>query len=151
MTAALPLADTLSGDHAPTPSPAVAAEAAVLDERALAQLQQLDPQGQSGIVRRVLQTYQRSLERFVLDVDRARAAADHPALARLTHTLRSSSASVGALQLSVLCKRIETGIRDHQLDDLPILLDALRVESGRVQTALAAILIDPGHVPPTDP
>ncbi|MFN9451462.1 MAG: Hpt domain-containing protein [Rubrivivax sp.] len=151
MTAAPPLADTPSEAQAPTPLSALAPDAAVLDAQALAQLHQLDPQGHSGIVRRVLQTYQRSLERFVADVDHARAAADHPALARLTHTLRSSSASVGAMQLSVLCKRIETGIRGQQLDELPVLLDALRLESGRVQTALAAMLVDLGHAPPTAP
>lgn len=121
----------------------------MLDPQALAQLHQLDPHGNSGIVLRVLQTYQRSLERFVTEVQSARASADHRTLSRLTHTLRSSSASVGALELSGLCKRIETDIREGRSADLPVLLDALQIESGRVQTALAAMLTLDGEVKPT--
>jgi hypothetical protein len=127
-----------------SPEPADPALPAI-DAAALAQLRELDPQGSSGIVTRVLQTYQRSLARFVSDVEAARAAGDIPTLGRLTHTLRSSSASVGALQLSALCRQVESQVRDRQLDDLPVLLDALLVESSRVQVELADMLGDNRH------
>ena len=119
--------------------------APAIDVAALAQLQQLDPGGSSGIVKRVLQTYQRSLERFLQDVQSARANADHDALGRLAHTLRSSSASVGALGVSHLCQLIETQVREQHEAALPVLLDALALESVRVQTALAAMLGDFDH------
>jgi HPt (histidine-containing phosphotransfer) domain-containing protein len=122
---------------------------AVLDPQALEQLRQLDPQGTSGIVLRVLQTYQRSLDRFVTDVQSATASGDHAALGRLTHTLRSSSASVGALRLSGLCKAIESDIREGRTAELPVLLDALQAECASVQLALAAMLTGQAAVQPS--
>jgi HPt (histidine-containing phosphotransfer) domain-containing protein len=122
---------------------------AELDAGALAQLQELDPSGTSGIVKRVLQTYQRSLTRFESEVKKARDEQDQAALARLTHTLRSSSASVGALTLSALCKQVETQIREQQVAGMDVLLDALQRETGRVQTALAAMLAADGCIPPS--
>ncbi|MBL8328443.1 MAG: Hpt domain-containing protein [Rubrivivax sp.] len=111
-----------------------------LDPVALEQLRLLDPTGAANIVVRVLETYQRSLTRSMQEAQAARAAGDHSTLGRLTHTLRSSSASVGALQFSALCKEIEALVREGRTGELESRLDALQDESVRVQAALAAML-----------
>lgn len=128
-----------------TETPAGAGEApSALDLPTLAQLEQLDPTGTSHIVQRVLETYQRSLVKAMADFAAARAAADMPVLMRIAHTLRSSSASVGALVLSGCCRAVELHIRDGQLEGIDPLLQELQNESERVQAAVADMLVGKG-------
>src|SRR4051812_22084177 len=75
----------------------------VLDMASLDQLRQLDPSGNSGFLARVLGTYIRSLERHEAEARQARGAAQWETFARAAHTLKSASASVGALVFSQIC------------------------------------------------
>jgi HPt (histidine-containing phosphotransfer) domain-containing protein len=119
--------------------------APAIDLPTLGQLSQLDPTGAHGIVQRVLATYERSLGRSIAEFETAEAERDTAAIGRLAHTLRSSSASVGALVLSGHCKAVENLVRDGQLERLPAALQALQNESVRVRAAVAAMLVDRGN------
>lgn len=118
-----------------------------IDLTALALLDQLDPGGRQGVVGRILQTYQRSLQRAIDDLAAARAVGDLAGIGRLVHKLRSASASIGALPLSQACRAIEEDIRESRTADIEVALQALQNESVRVRTALAAILADRGSPP----
>ena len=85
---------------------------------------------------------------YVLEAHRRQGLADwmietlreHPdlqGLRHVAHTLKSSSASVGALQLSALCADIERMVRENQTDGLEARLDAMADEGGRVLAALS--------------
>ena len=110
--------------------------AGVLDAQALARLQELDPEGKAGLVKRVLETYTRSLASLLAQLATARAAADAQGQRHVAHTLKSSSASVGALKLSELCADIERRLREGALDGMDCHLDDLRAEGERVLAAL---------------
>lgn len=119
------------------PCQPVDAWAAVLDGDALAKLQALDPQGQAGLVARVIGTYVTSLDRLATQFGAARVAGDLPGLRHVAHTLKSSSASVGALALSTLCAAVEQQVRDGASAELLApQLDALAAEAARVLGAL---------------
>ncbi len=122
----------------PTNTPAVAGlpGAGVLDAGALARLQGLDPSGQAGLMARVLSTYTRSLERQLDILSSARLDADVQAQRHVAHTLKSSSASVGALQLSALCADVEHKLRNGQVEGIELQLDALTLEAARILAAL---------------
>jgi histidine phosphotransfer protein HptB len=115
----------------------------VLDAASVAALHQLDPTGANRLVPRVLTTYRSSLDRLLGQLTLARAREDAASLRLVTHTLKSSSASVGALALSALCAKAEQAVRDGRLDSLPLLLDQLEVESARVDAAVLQLLSDP--------
>jgi HPt (histidine-containing phosphotransfer) domain-containing protein len=115
----------------------------VLDTASLDQLRQLDPTGGSGFVARVLGTYVRSLERHEADARQAWQARQWDALSRTAHTLKSASASVGALVFSGLCAEVETHIRQQSFDRLEPLLHRFFHEAARVRDAVLAQL--PGH------
>jgi HPt (histidine-containing phosphotransfer) domain-containing protein len=115
----------------------------ILDAGSLARLSELDPKGQAGLVMRVVTTYTQSLRRLLGELARARASADLEAMRHVAHTLKSSSASVGALQLSALCAEIERDVRDRQTDGLDTRLDAMAREGGRVLAALDPAPADP--------
>ena len=112
---------------------------ALLDAAALARLHELDPQGQSGLVQRVLATYTQSLRRLLAQLRTARAGADREAMRHAAHTLKSSSASVGALDLSALCAQAEASLRDGGGSaDEATLLDRLQAEGERILGGLSA-------------
>jgi histidine phosphotransfer protein HptB len=118
------------------PSSARPPAGGVLDTQALARLQDLDPSGQAGLVARVLATYAQSLQRLLEQLHVARDAADAQAMRLIAHTLKSSSASVGALKLSALCAETEQRLRDGRPDGLVALLDELTAEGVRVLVAV---------------
>lgn len=109
----------------------------VLDGEALDKLHALDPQGRAGLVARVIGTYVVSLQRLLAQFDAARATGDASGLRHVAHTLKSSSASVGALALSGLCAAVEQQVREGApAEMLAPNLDALGAEAARVLAAL---------------
>jgi HPt (histidine-containing phosphotransfer) domain-containing protein len=110
----------------------------VLDAMALDRLRALDPGNRTGLLQRVLLTYTQSLERSLVQWHAARAAGDAKAMRGLAHTLKSSSASVGALGLSALCADVEARLRDGQLEGLEAKLDALAAEAARIRSGLSS-------------
>lgn len=112
-----------------TPSPLGEPPAGLLDAEALDRLRALDPQGQSGLLQRVLATYATSLRRLLEQLQVARANADVQRQRHVVHTLKSSSASVGALKLSALCAEIETRMRDEPTLSIQSQFDAVTIEA----------------------
>jgi hypothetical protein len=108
----------------------------VLDADALARLQALDPEGKAGLVVRVLATYTQSLQRLLEQIRVARRDADVQQQRLVAHTLKSSSASVGALKLSALCAEVERGLCDGMTGELTSRFDDLIAEGTRVLAAL---------------
>ena len=119
-------------------SPAHGAAAATtgLDADALARLTELDPKGENQLLERVLRAYQTSAARLMPQLETARLGNDRATVRLVAHTLKSSSASIGALELSQVCAQVEALIRAESTDDLDPLLRALR--SG-LDAALQAI------------
>ena len=125
---------------ATTPPPQ--ALAPVLDEASLQRLHGLDPQGTSRVVERVLRAFEASLTRLLPQARQALACGDHEAVRHVVHTLKSSSASVGALELSRCCSEIENRLRAQQAEDLGGMLRGLDAEGGRVLQAVRGLLPD---------
>ena len=123
--------------------PAASAGVLVLDAEALANLAMLDPTGANRLLPRVLTTYRGSLARLLGQLTLARSQADPASMRLVTHTLKSSSASVGALGLSALCGAAEQAARDGQMECLPRLLDQIEAEATRVDAAVLQLLTVP--------
>lgn len=115
-------------------------EMAALDAQALAGLSMLDPTGTNKLVERVLSTYQGSLARLLQQMSEARQRGDHAAIRLAAHTLKSSSASIGALDLSRLCATTEQAVREGQVDAVPGLVEDLQAEARRVDRAVQELL-----------
>ena len=117
-------------------------DTAVLDPAALANLAQLDPAGANRLMHRVLTTYRSSMARLLAQLAQARVQSDASTMRLVAHTLKSSSASVGALALSALCSDAERALRDGRLEEVPGLLDQLVAETARVDAAVLQLLAD---------
>lgn len=111
-----------------------------LDAGALARLAELDPTGENRLVDRVLQAFRASVARLRPQLDAARRSGDRSAIRMVVHTLKSSSASIGALTLSQLCAQIETVIRVDATADLSAPLAALDTALDDALLAIDALL-----------
>ncbi len=112
----------------------------VLNAQALAMLAQLDPTGANKLLSRVLTTYLLSLARLLGQLAQARLVSDIATVRLVVHTLKSSSASVGALALSAHCGSAEQAVREGRIDALPPILDLLGVEAVGVDAAVRQLL-----------
>lgn len=112
----------------------------VLDAQALARLRELDPSGQAGLLARVLRAFEVSVARLLPQLQQGRAAGDLQAIARVAHTLKSSSASIGALELSRLCADCERCVRESRTDGLDGLLDDMTQQIELAVSALKRLL-----------
>ena len=73
-------------------------------------------------------------------LDAASASGDVAGLVGPAHALKSSSANLGAMQLSAVAKRIEHGARDQSLADPAAVVRQLRHEFERAETELRTLL-----------
>ena len=122
----------------PPTSVAVAADLlAALDPASVQRLRELDPGGAHGLLERVLDTFVESLVRHVDELRAARAGADRAGIRHVAHTLKSSSASVGALELSRWCADVERGLRDRP--DEPPDAAALEAMAAEMQRLLSLV------------
>lgn len=111
-----------------------------LDPAALARLAELDPKGESRLIERVLKAYQISAARLMPQLEVARLSGDRATIRLVVHTLKSSSASIGALTLSQLCAQLENDIRTDAGNDLNIGINAISAELGIALEAIARLL-----------
>ena len=107
-----------------------------LDAGVLAKLAGLDPGDSRGLLPRLLTLYLSSLADLLRQLDAARRPVEPKALGWVAHSLKSSSASMGALRLSALCSATEQALREGRIDGLPALLDALVTEASLVEAAV---------------
>jgi len=137
----------------PTPSPAKnSQDAPRLDEAALERLREIDPEGRHGVLQRVLQAFERSLEATLVQLLSLADPADpaDPSLAPesvrvqraldIGHMLKSSAASVGALALAEACAQVEQRQRSSPGLEIEHDLRRLITESQRALVAVRAIL-----------
>jgi HPt (histidine-containing phosphotransfer) domain-containing protein len=111
-----------------------------LDPKSLARLRELDPDGRHGVLSRVLGAFESSLSRMLAQLLAQREQGDPGIVAGVAHTLRSSAASVGALQLSQTCAEVEGRLRDGPAGDLHDDVRRLLAEGEAALGAVRAML-----------
>jgi CheY-like chemotaxis protein len=115
----------------------------ILDAEALQRLRELDPRGENQLLSRVIKAFDTSASRLVPQVQGAMRAGDHAGVRHVAHTLKSSSASIGAMKLSQMCAEIEARIRTERLDQLDARVEAMCAEVQVVLQALKRLLDAP--------
>jgi PAS domain S-box-containing protein len=99
----------------------------ILDPAVLGRLHGLDPAGQNRLFERVCRAFETSLDRLLVQLDAALADRDAGSVGHVVHTLKSSSASVGAVRLAQLSTQLDTRLRAGDG------LSALEASLGRLQ------------------
>jgi HPt (histidine-containing phosphotransfer) domain-containing protein len=111
-----------------------------LDALALARLHELDPDGRHGVVTRVLGAFETSLIRMLAQLASEFDDGNAEVVKGVAHTLKSSSASVGALELAQACSDVECHLRAGEAKGLRVDIERLLVEGEAALAAVAAML-----------
>ena len=111
-----------------------------IDMKVLDQYREFDPSGGLSLAHQIMQVYRDSSGETVQQVERAIAEGDAETMRRSAHTLKSSSANVGAMALSSLFKQLEMLGKEARLDEAAPLFDAARQEYGRVLAEINKLL-----------
>ncbi|MDH3377196.1 MAG: Hpt domain-containing protein, partial [Gammaproteobacteria bacterium] len=112
-------------------------EPGVLDPTALDVFRELERQGRKNVVGRIVQAYLKQSKQHVAQLSEAAAKRDALGVQSAAHTLKSSSAQVGAVTLSELCEELEAMGRSQAIEDVDKHVAALGPVYARVREALA--------------
>jgi two-component system sensor histidine kinase/response regulator len=129
-----------AGSASPSVGGVANATSDVLDEGALDRLRELDPTGENHLMERVVNAFESSIGRLVPQLQEAQRSREISGIRHVAHTLKSSSASIGALKLSKLCAELEAMARAEQTEGIDERIDALLAELPVVRSALKQIL-----------
>ncbi len=106
----------------------------VLDRDVLRQL--AEDLGGGGALEEAIRVFLSATPGLLATLRDAAARGDAPAIQRAAHTLKSSSAMLGALGLSARCQELERSSRAHSVQDAPSRVAGLEVLYGAVEAAL---------------
>ncbi len=128
-----------AGNAAASPESAAAAAARaatptfpVLDHSMLEELREIA--GDETV--RIISLFLEDAPRLIAALEKAAAAPDLDAMRDAAHTLKSSSANVGAMALSAAAKRVELGARAAKLDRPAVAVALVIAEYARARMAL---------------
>ncbi|KKL35667.1 histidine kinase [Burkholderia contaminans FFH2055] len=113
-------------------------DANVIDRKALDALRALQRPGRPDILTRIIDQFTLDTPRLIRDMHAAVAAGDADGLRLAAHTLKSSSANVGAHALSARCKEIEQFARAGDVAAAVERVAGADAEFGQAQAALSA-------------
>ncbi len=111
-----------------------------LDTNILESIKQLQQSGAPDLLGKVIQAYLKETPKLLDRLLTAFNQADADSARHVAHSLKSSSANVGAVRLAALCKELEAMAKTGSLDDCAMRLSELSQEVHSVQQALQAEL-----------
>jgi len=110
----------------------------VLDTGVLADLSEQLGEDNPGLISQLVATFLENSPELLMNMETAFEAGDGKELTRAAHTLKSVSASLGALRLSALSKSIEQSARAGNLDGLGHAVAQARSEYRAAESAFRA-------------
>lgn len=103
----------------------------VVDPKALEKIAALSPNQSESLIKKITQLFLDTLDDSLIKLDDSAISADN--LRKLAHTLKSSSANVGAYSLAELCKQLEQAVISEMLSLAPKLISEIKRESEQVK------------------
>jgi HPt (histidine-containing phosphotransfer) domain-containing protein len=110
-------------------------------EEIMAKAEYWTREGGAEFLLKLVNVYVAEAETCVLTLRRAYEEGNQPDLTRAAHTLKSSSANMGATTFSNLAKKIELASRQGRMEEMAGDVTRLEEEYPRVQAALEAVRV----------
>jgi HPt (histidine-containing phosphotransfer) domain-containing protein len=127
-----PVADASVATVPPPPRPAAPSIFPVLDHNMLDELREIA--GDETV--RIIGLFLEDAPRLIARLESASTIPDLEAMRDAAHTLKSSSANVGAMALSTAAKRVELGARAQKLDRPAVAVALVIAEYARARMSL---------------
>lgn len=97
------------------------------------ELRQLAEAGDGNLVKEVLSVFQSDSAERLQALRAASAAGDRETVRKQAHTLKGSSAQVGALAMSNICQRLESCAREASAQEIDDLIGKIEVDFAAVR------------------
>ncbi len=109
-----------------------------LDQKALDELRELDPDGSSGLLAQIITSYLSDAAKLIAQSQVACAAKDIATLTRNAHSLKATSLTVGAVKVAEIASALELAGRNATIEAAPMFLTALTAEFAAAENLLQA-------------
>jgi HPt (histidine-containing phosphotransfer) domain-containing protein len=113
-----------------------------LNLKCIDQLRELDPSGGITLIRQILQAYLDSSFNAMTEITQAINHRDAETVRRAAHSMKSSSANVGADNLSSLFKQLEDLCKQEKLEQASKTFDEIRQEYTQAVTEIRVLLAE---------
>lgn len=110
--------------------------ATALDQKILENIRGLQKEGEPSLIDKIITIYLQTTSKLLRDLSEAVAASDVQATKKAAHSLKSSSANVGATKLSELCKEVEAMGRNNSIRGASALVTKIKHEYNAVEKSL---------------
>lgn len=115
------------------------AEPLVIDPQTIENLRQLNPGDNDEFLREIVGIYFEDTPRRIAELEQSLATGDQPKFTRAAHSVKGSSANVGAMAVRAVAEQIEHKSKQG-LGDAGAMIPALRSEFARAQAEFAKLL-----------
>ncbi len=123
-----------------TATPVASDKTSVLDMSIIERIREMEQRGAARLLERLIETYTTTATKLMADAELALAQSDPVMVRHAVHTLKSSSANVGATLLSERFGAIEVHVRGGKTQEAEHEWPEVRVEYARVVQALRNLL-----------
>jgi HPt (histidine-containing phosphotransfer) domain-containing protein len=112
-------------------------QAESLDDNALNAIRSLERQGAADMLNKVVELYFHRTPLLLRELRQAASRDDAAALRLAAHSLKSSSANLGASHLAELCRQLEASAKSGDLGRVPRQVAEIEAEYEKIRPALA--------------
>ena len=123
-----------------TRSEPVIDEIPVLNLKRLEQIRGMNSTGERKLLRRILNAFVKSADQYMLQLEKVIEEEDPAAVYRIAHSLKSSSANIGAESLSMLFKQLEAYGKSGEMLSIRALWSDLRYQYQRALTEIEKVV-----------
>jgi HPt (histidine-containing phosphotransfer) domain-containing protein len=114
--------------------------ALIIDPQAIENLRALNPGDNDDFLREITGIFLEDTPLRIAELDESFEAGDVAKFARAAHSIKGSSANLGAVALRTVAEKLENEARTTGIRDLGGLVEQLRTEFTRAESALGALI-----------
>jgi HPt (histidine-containing phosphotransfer) domain-containing protein len=115
-------------------------EPSVIDPQAIENLRALNPGDNDEFLREIAGIFLEDTPQRLAELDQSLAAGDTPKFTRAAHSIKGSSANLGAMLMRSVAEKLEHQSRTEGLAGVAALLEQLKVEFVKANTELSKLI-----------
>ncbi len=115
-------------------------DSSVIDPQSIENLRDLNPDDGDEFLREITAIFLDDTPQRIAELERSLAAGDNATFIRAAHSIKGSSANLGALILRTAAGTLEHESKVNGLASVGPLLEAVKTEFGRAHVALSALV-----------
>ena len=115
-------------------------DSSIIDPQSIENLRDLNPDDGDEFLREITGIFLDDTPQRIAELEQSLAAGDTATFIRAAHSIKGSSANLGALVLRAAAEKLEHESKVNGLGSVAPLLETVKAEFKRAQTALSALL-----------